>query len=60
MEEGAHGGSHKLEEVTNWRKRKGECLKTISRMGEDELKEITGAVKERMEVVKPSKKKVKK
>ena len=35
-------------------------LESISKMSEDDLKDITMAAKERMEVVKPSKKKVKK
>ena len=42
------------------RKRKKDCLEFISKMSEDDLKDITTAVKERMEVVKPSKKKGKK
>ena len=42
------------------RRRKRDCLEFISKMSEDDLKDITTAVKERMEVVKPSKKKVKK
>jgi hypothetical protein len=40
------------------RKRKADCLGFITRMGEDELKEVTKAVKERMGVVKPTKRKV--
>ena len=46
-----------LMELAASKKRKADCLGFISRMGEDELKEITRAVKERMDVVKPSKKK---
>ena len=42
------------------RKRKKDSLESIRKMSEDDLKDITTAVKERMEVVKPSKKKVKK
>ena len=40
-----------------WKKRMADCLGSISKMGEDELKEVTRAVKERRGSVKKSKSK---
>ena len=39
------------------RKRTADCVGFIGRMGEPELNEVTRAVKQRMDVVKPKKKK---